>query len=248
MEKPLRFEWTPIIAVDDLDLCSRLKPSAILAHFQDIATEHAALLNIGAKRMGELKCFWVLTKVAVEIVDNPNWCTKVKIITYPRSPSSIEATRDYYMYGDNGRLLAKGSSKWCVLDYAAKKIRRISDVFSYPLDNYYNEDAIQSGCTRLVMPTDGDKLGRLVVKTTDLDRNRHMNNAKYGDTALNFEDIEFVMTHDIKSFQLNYLSELAYGEEIDIMRAVCGDKRIYYGTKADGKPSFIMETLWKKRK
>jgi len=247
--QPLQFEWSAIIAVDDMDLMDRLKPSSILQFFQDIATEHANILDIGYKKMLSMKCFWVLTKVCAEIIKHPKMCDKVKIVTYPRKPSAVEANRDYYIFNDRGEVLVKGSSKWCVLDYEAKKIRRISDVFYHPDESYRQEDAIEGGCVRLRPPLSLEHIGGYQVKITDLDTNQHMNNAKYANFMLDLEDIDFVKNHDLKRFEINYVGELPFAEKIKISRSPNDDisKRIYRGVRSDGKDSFVMEARWEKR-
>jgi len=249
MDKPLKFQWDTIIAVDDMDLMDRLKPSSILQFFQDIATEHANILNIGFKKMLSMKCFWVLTKVCAEIIKHPKMCDKVKVITYPRKASAVEATRDYYIFNDKGEVLVKGSSKWCVLDYEAKKIRRISDVFNLTDDHFRAEDVIEGGCVRLSIPADMKHVGDYQVKITDLDANMHMNNAKYANFLLDFEDINFVKTHDIRRFEINYVGELPFAERVKIMKSPDREvsDRVFRGVRSDGKDSFIMEAKWEKK-
>ncbi|MCL2369610.1 MAG: thioesterase [Firmicutes bacterium] len=245
---PLQFEWDSIVAVDDMDLKNRLKPSSILQFFQDIATEHANILDIGYRKMMSMKCFWVLTKVSAEVVKNPSMCERVKILTYPRKPSPVEATRDYYILDSKGEVLVRGSSKWCVLDFANKKIRRTSDVFSYTDEYYYPKDAISGGCTRLRPPADGKVIGDYEVKITDLDTNVHMNNAKYANLLLDYENIDFVQKYDLKCFEINYLGELAFAEKVKIIRAGESGERIYHGVKSDGRDAFLMSAKWEKRR
>ena len=146
MKKILKHEYNIVAAVDNMDFCDRIKPSAVLQHFQDIATEHANLLGIGYKETVANNCFWVLTKVAAEIDKQPQMGEKLRIATYPRKPTAVEATRDYYIFNSKNELIIRGSSKWCVLDIANRKIKRISEIFDYTDDYYRPDDAVEGGC------------------------------------------------------------------------------------------------------
>ena len=231
-----------VTTVADLDFRDRLKPSSILQFFQDIAIEHANILGFGLETLLPQNCFWVLTKVSAEILSSPKMYERIKIVTYPRTPAPVEATRDYYIYDSNDNLIVRGTSKWCILDIASKMIRRTMPFFSHLEGaNFYPNDAIAGGCTRLKAPErGGDDMGELEVRITDMDRNRHMNNARYADVILNFEDIAWLDDKSVSKFEVNFLSEMPYGGRAKIIRHSEGNKRFFRGVKSDDRDAFFI--------
>ncbi|MDE6398385.1 MAG: hypothetical protein K2L51_03600, partial [Clostridiales bacterium] len=58
--------------------------------------------------------------------------------------------------------------------------------------------------------------GKVVI--TDLDRNGHMNNARYADIVVNSCDFDYYATHTIKAFDFNFLAEMTIGNEYTVFQ------------------------------
>ncbi len=60
MNEFLSHSYKIVTAVDEFDFAERIKPSAILEYFQDLATVHADEIGIGYHKMKEGNLCWVL--------------------------------------------------------------------------------------------------------------------------------------------------------------------------------------------
>lgn len=253
MEKFLNMSENFIVAVDEIDFLERLKPSAIMQYFQDLATAHADILGIGFKEMIDQNLIWVLTKLSFKVLKYPVVGEQIRVVTYPRSPGMAEATRDYYIYDSSNNLIIVGTSKWCVLDKGSRMIRRCAPLFNYPQDAYKDVDALSGGCPKLA-PFSEDEINSsfcrsFTTEVTDLDRNVHMNNARYGDVILNTCSIEKLYDNNIVSMDINFLSELVWGNKFSCRRIEVGEGETAFEATNDEtkKTVFRAKLTWEKR-
>lgn len=217
-----------ITAVDEFDYYQRIKPSAILQYFQDLATVHATMIGIGFEEMQAQNLCWILSRVSAEIVRPPVLGEEITVETFPRKPNLVDAIRDYYITDKSGQILVRGTSKWCMLDVCSRAIRRCAPLFKYDDSRYITKIAAEGGNPKI---EEMSQLTQNPVKAfegkvciTDLDRNIHMNNARYGDIILNACNIDFLNNHQIKSFDINFISELKIGEPYEVFKFTNSEK------------------------
>lgn len=224
---------------DKLDFCERLKISSILQYFQDLATVHAEQIGIGYQAMLSQNMVWVLNRVSAHIIDYPKAEDTVRAVTYPKKPNMVDAIRDYYIYSTDGKLLIAGTSKWCLLDATSHAIRRVAPMFKFPLDVYNPTLAIGKECPAIEQ-RDAVAVGEYAVRLTDLDRNLHVNNARYGDMILDACDYDWLRTHRISAFDINFMSELKHNNRYRIYRS---EDQTYFAGKAESGADVFRATV-----
>ena len=111
-------------AVDEFDFLDRIKPSAIMGYFQDIAATHAVELGVGFDDLKVQGLFWVLNRLSAVIEKSPVIGEQITVTTYPHKPGTVDAIRDYIITDASGNTLIRGTSRWCVLDISSKAVRR----------------------------------------------------------------------------------------------------------------------------
>ncbi len=217
MDDFLHHTQTIITAVDEFDFLERIKPSAVMEYFQDLATVHATEIGIGYEEMKEKNLCWVLNRLSAVVERMPAVGEPIVVTTYPHKPGIVDAFRDYYITDTKGNGLIRGTSRWCVLDIRNKAIRRCAPLFSFDDSQYNPEYAVADGNPQLPelnsisSACEWECTGK--VRITDLDRNGHMNNARYADIVVNSCDFDFYSAHKIASFDFNFLSEAKIGDE-----------------------------------
>ena len=220
-----------ITAVDEFDFNERIKPCAIMEYFQDLATVHATEIGIGYEEMKAKNLCWILSRLSAVIEQSPYIGQEIIVTTFPHKPGMVDALRDYYVTDLNGKTLIRGTSRWCVVDTVNRAVRRCAPLFNYDDSVFNPEYSVQGGNPQLpdILSVDIEKVslysGR--VNITDLDRNGHMNNARYADIVVNSCDFDFYSKHKIREFDFNFLSEMKIGD------AYC------VKSKSDGKTSFF---------
>ncbi|MCI9031134.1 MAG: hypothetical protein HFK09_01250 [Clostridia bacterium] len=234
------------VALDELDFLERLKPAAALQYFQDLATVHADEIGIGFEEMSARNMLWVLSKLSVKYYRSPKVGEKITVTTFPRKPSMAYALRDYYVTDKDENVIMSGSSKWLVIDKDNHMIRRCSPLFSYSDEVYFPNDPFENANKTVSDARDTEMRLAMsdMVRLTDIDRNRHMNNARYGDMLLNVFTPEYLKTHEIERFDLNFLNELKFGDKYDVY-CVTDDSFAEIRAERGGESMFRAEIKWK---
>lgn len=236
-------------AVDEFDFLERVKPSAVMEYFQDMAATHAVELGVGFEDLKAQNLFWVLNRLSAVIDKQPVIGEPLTITTYPHKPGVVDAVRDYVITNSEGETLVRGTSRWCILDIHNKAIRRCAPMFRFNAEEYKPEFAVEDGNIRLpeIGEIEGERRVRHgVVNITDIDRNGHMNNARYADLVVNSCDYEYYSTHSIKAFDFNFLAEMQVNSEYSVEMRTIGGTSYFEAIGNSDRPIFRARILWDK--
>ena len=62
------YENEYILRMSDFDKYNRIKPSAVLELFQDVAGQHANEIGVGYDEMMQRSYFWVIVRIKFKII------------------------------------------------------------------------------------------------------------------------------------------------------------------------------------
>jgi acyl-ACP thioesterase len=186
--------------------------------FQEVAWEHAAINHFGYENLKEHGFFWVLSRVRVEIAKLPQWTEAFSIKTWPSGIDGAFALRDYLVCDGNGNKLAGATSSWLIVDIKSRRPQRPDTFFDrMPIQDKNRATSVNS--PRLSIPQ-GNPLQTYHVasKISDIDVNKHINNTRYVEWAINTFTQEEYTKLDFKEIDINYLSESFSGEQSSVKR------------------------------
>ncbi|MBQ7642420.1 MAG: hypothetical protein IJS67_00815 [Clostridia bacterium] len=202
----LTFDKKYLLRISDYDAYDRLRPASILDLFQDAAGEHADLIGVGYEKLIKQNIIWVLLRSRYEVIENPPLYAEVTVKTWPHERGRGDFDRDYLILGDGGKVLVKGSSKWCVCNFVTRKIL-FGDEVKYNDDEYFGQAVFPEGLKKISdFPTEGFTEYKGKSAFCDLDHNGHVNNIKYADFILNALRPE--KGTDITSLEIDYIREM----------------------------------------
>jgi len=199
----------------DIDFNSKLNIFSLFNYFQEIAWEHAAILQFGLEDLSKKNLFWVLSRVRVEIVRFPNWNEKITLITYPRGIDGLFALRDYEVYDINGNCIISSSGSWLILDAKNRRPIRLND---FDL-NFFNNNrrALSVNAAKVVdVKQNPLRSDNLVVRTSDIDINSHVNNARYIEWAYNMFPLAYHKENLLKIVEVNFLAEAKEKNDLNV--------------------------------
>jgi medium-chain acyl-[acyl-carrier-protein] hydrolase len=216
MEIP-EYEKSYKIPVYDIGFNGQLSPFALFNYLQDIASEHAVLLNFGKDDLLRDNHFWVLSRIAAQVKIWPGWEDTVVVKTWPRGTDKLFALRDYEVKYPDGRTVALASSSWLVVDMTTRRVQRPDS----HLTSFNPGEAVRSSLGRnaiKIEPVAEDFVisPDLRVQISDLDINLHVNNVIYLKWITDSYDIGFRTNHFPASVEINYLAESRLNDEIVI--------------------------------
>ena len=202
-------------------------------YFQDIAAGMYHEMGKGNNKIPQkYGVSWVYSKYKLKIYDKCDFEHMIHIATWV---SKLDAVRSWQeMRITRGEdVLCEGRLESCVVDMKANKIERLSRI-ELPDDLAEGNPTVGS-FTRRLKP--GDNLEYRFTHTvayTDIDLSRHMNNLHYVDMFMNAFDLDFYDKYFITDFEIHYIIQAYYQEELRIFSENIGDEiRLFAFNKDD---------------
>ncbi len=212
------------------DINDHLTPKSILGLFQDVASIHAEKIGVGYKDMLTKNLYWVLSRVKYDIVKMPQVNQTVVVSTWPQPKGRIDFDREFLVTDQDGEVLIKGTSKWCVINTSTRSLQRTDDV-NY-IGNCITDTNYTDKFLKITLPETQPTLNHThTVMFTDLDHNKHMNNTNYANLVSN------VINVSPSHFEINYITECVKHDQIEVY-SITENNSTYIMGKVDNKICF----------
>lgn len=210
-----------------------------MKHFQEIASSHAEKMGLGMKWMMMNGLIWVLVDMRMGIEKMPGWNEPITIFTMPSGYDEIKAYREFLVQGKEDDILIKASSAWMVLDVKIKRPKMMLDLdLNLPREGKRNFPVIER-----IRKFDGEeKVHEVMVASSSIDLNGHVNNTEYVRWAFDALTMEKQIDLSFKTLQFGYLDEVFKGDTLEIFRSYDGDdgSRLYLKARGKKKKAFVM--------
>ena len=203
------------IASYQMDLKAQATLPVLCNYCQEIAGNHAHANGLGFHQMIKNGHIWVLTRFKVQIDTYPKWNDDIYIKTWLRNRESFFSERDFLLLDNKENKIGGALSGWMLLDL---KSRRPKPVESIPIDieMFPDEHSIKDPLKKIPAPEKNDFSYKKEAEFQDIDINQHVNNVKYIEWFLASFPYEYRKSKNVKSFEINYLAEMTFGERVEI--------------------------------
>ena len=214
------------------DMNDNISAKSILGFFQGVASLHAEFIGLDYQTMLEKNLYWVLSRVKFDIIKKPQINQTVIVETWPHQKGKIDFDRDFLIKDENGEVLVSGTSKWCVIDATTRMLQK-SDNVNY-IGQYCLDVVYADRFGKIMLPdTTPQKQFEHIVRHSDLDHNKHMNNTNYADLVLSA-----TCCKDFSHFEINFVSECLLGDKIEVFES-CQNNQNYVVGKIEDKTVFV---------
>lgn len=184
------------------------------------------------EKLQNLKGSWIIYQWDVDILELPGKFDDLIIKTYHTYTRKFYAFRNYDVYKDD-KLIVRAKTKWLLINHEKKLPMRLSDELALIYEREDGYDIVEKDLE--IIDGDYEKCGDYTVRKTDIDYNRHANNARYIEWIENYLDFE-----EIKRIEVVYKKELKLDETVEIYKLVENSK-IYFKLIANG----VLKTIIK---
>lgn len=238
------------VSFSDIDFTKKLKLSALFNYFQDIGSTAAEELGFGYDAMEKRGVAWVLIRMRVDILRNPELYEAIELETWPQESRKIEHERDYLVRSSSGEIVVRAVSSWVTIDVLERKIKTDGSVkINYPVPP--KEKAIDCKLGKIKALSEPVPVYRKTVGYSDVDLNGHINNARYIDFIMDCFSVEEHKKYGVKSIEVNYVNEALSGDVIELTKDVseAGDGLAYIEglRSSDGKVIFKAQLIIEKK-
>ena len=234
------FEKEFVLTPDYCDARAGLSPYGAFTIFQAIATQHAELIGVGGAAMAKRGEFWLTVHSRVDFVGRAKLMQTLTAKTWPEpcDEKSIRCFRSYSLKC-GGQLVALGRTQWAILGPEQKIVPFGQSGFPQDFP-FTGETGITDAPTRFRDDFAPDDFVRAyIVRPTDIDFGRHMNNVAYIRVILDCFSAEQIASGNIASIEAHYASPCLEGEKLSVYRKQDADTVRIAIKKADGKPAVL---------
>ncbi len=206
----------------DTDSTGRLRVSSMFNYIQNMASVHAEGLGVGIQKMLNLNMFWVLSWVKLEFICMPRFGDELSAKTWPKCRHRLFSIRDFLFYDKNGALFSKGTTAWLLVDLKTKKAKN-PECLEARIPCLESMGALHCYPERFHSEHPGQPVFTRRIRYSDLDINRHVNNARYVEFLMDCYDVEHHRRHRVGSLAVSFVAEARCGDEIDVRLAENSD-------------------------
>lgn len=235
------------IACYNTDQACRLKLAALLDFAQEMAGDHADILEFGDDVLKTRNIAWILSRVKVRMDEYPMWRDDIEIITWHRGLDGPFYIRDYQVRDSSGKVIGVMTTSWLLLDL--KERRMVRSEIGTEEEKICREVALEpiAGKIRLPKGVEMSPCGEHVVSYSDIDKNAHTNNVRYTVLALDCLDRAYLTEHPVKEYEINFSREALPGATIALSAGKLvtpeGEQWFVEGT-VDSQQSFISRIVF----
>ncbi|WP_306352508.1 acyl-[acyl-carrier-protein] thioesterase [Flavobacterium sp. '19STA2R22 D10 B1'] len=215
------------------DLCNIL---------QLTAADHSYTGGLSFTDMQQYDQAWVLSRIRVEVDELPKWQDTVTVTTWIMDMQGSRSIRALEMYC-NGKKIVGATTFWAVFN---TKTRR-PDVITLPHDHFElfpDKNPTLESFSKVNIAIETHKVTDRKVVLSDLDIVNHVNNVKYLEWCLDQVDYIAIMKQKLRSFDMNFMKELKYGDTVSINENAVEHQSVYTISKED-KICFALQINWK---
>jgi acyl-ACP thioesterase len=210
------------ISFYEVDTKNEVFLPVLWSFMQETAWHHADHLRLGYSDLGEHQYFWVLSRLSIQMEEYPRWGDRIRIKTWLTGIGRLFALRHFSIANLRGNIVGTAKSAWLVLDLKSRRPQRIEPVFKHILHLFDGLPPTEEP-EKLPFPIRSQMERSYTVRYSDIDIHHHVNNIKYIEWILDSYPFEMNQTHQIHTFEINFLAESSFGDAISIQTEVLQD-------------------------
>lgn len=185
---------------------------------------HSEDRGFGVSYLNSIHRTWVLSRLAVEMTDMPKMYDKFFIETWCEGAKRFFTSRNYAVMGEDGKAYGYGKSIWAMID---TDTRQPADILAIRDGLILDYIETEKPCPinrpgRVTVSDPMEEVRQLDTTYSDIDLNGHVNSLKYVEHVLDLFDLDWYREHQLRRFEIAYVSETHFGDRLIIKRQQTG--------------------------
>lgn len=212
------FERTYFLTPAECNPHGRMPITLLINRLIEVATLHANEIGIGYASLVDYNETWVLSRVATEMSLYPGVNDHYTVRTWISSISRLFSERDFEILDGEGKTIGHARTVWAVLNTVSRTVADISRM-AWVADFIPADKLCPVEKPSRPRPLTDCRTERYRFTYCDIDFNRHVNSSRYIELLLNQWDLDFHDRNRLTRFEIAYLHEAYFGEEVEVRLA-----------------------------
>lgn len=192
--------------------------TTIVNFMGDIGTKQSEELGVGIDNLISKNMTWVFYQYDIKVNRYPKYGEKVRMVTEPSGFKKFYATRNYIIYDENENKIVEAKAIFFLINTEKRRAMRVPEdqYIAYGVDGELGKDF---KVDRLEKLEEAMYSKEFKIRYSDIDSNRHVNNSKYIEWAVETLPLELVKDYELKRMRVTFEKECLYGEEVCVSTA-----------------------------
>lgn len=202
------------------DFSGRLFLGHMGNHMLNAADFHSTDRGFGMRYLLTINRSWVLSRLAIEMVDMPKMYTRFNVETWVEGAMRYFTNRNFAVTGEDGTVYGYGRSIWAMIDTESRQPTDILAINDGSINQWIEKDRtcpIDKG-GRVKMGDAAQFVRTIDTNYSDVDINGHINSVKYIEHVLDLWSLEWYKENNIRRFEIAYVAEAHAGDKLSFYR------------------------------
>jgi acyl-ACP thioesterase len=233
----------------EMDKTGIVSPTTILTLIEETAADHCYSIDASLFDLEKQQIGWVLLGGYMQMERYPNYKEKINIRTWLSEYSLVKGFRENIIYDEHENIIGRAKGIWLFFDIKKRKPVQIFDYIKQKW-NFCKEVCIVQDITKKIEELiTGTYKQEYNVNRFDTDSNKHVNNIRYLQWALESVPDEIISNYFLHRLDGRFIGEAQYGDKIlSIANEGVVENSFIHTIKVLGsnKVCATAKTLWKK--
>lgn len=208
-----RFEKDYLIHYYETGRNQELSINALMCYFEEMALLQSEAGKVGIDYYLEHQVAWMLTQFDIQIHKPVCFPQTLKIVTQPSGYFRFLGYRDFFVFNPMGEQAITARSAWIFVNTENKRPTKVHDPITIAYGLPLNADT-KKEFEPLPQFTLSHHEKEFQVRHSDIDFNKHVNNVKYVEWALEALPLDLHENLRLTRIQIAFKKETHYGMRI----------------------------------
>jgi medium-chain acyl-[acyl-carrier-protein] hydrolase len=200
----------------EVDMNGQITMPTLVSYLQEAAWNNTVALGISMYELLEQGLTWILQRFRIEMFRYPKHQEDIIVETWASGREKVFLYRDFRIYDKNEQLLGQATSVWLVMDVVKRQLTSVPDfVMDLELTSGLNPLPFAKG--KLPTLTHVQYELQAEVRWHDIDLNKHVNNARYLQWALETLPSKLLEQKQLSEVDIIFKSETILDDTIIAM-------------------------------
>lgn len=217
-----------------VDFKGRLTMGVLGNHLLNCAGFHASDRGFGIARLNEDNYTWVLSRLAIELDEMPYQYEEFSVQTWVENVYRLFTDRNFAIVDKDGKKIGYARSVWAMINLNTRKPADLLTLHGGSIVDYVCDEPCPIEKPSRIKVTAKEPVSKLTAKYSDIDINGHVNSIRYIEHILDLFPIELYKSKHIRRFEMAYVAESYYGDELSFYVDETNENEYHIEVKKNG--------------
>lgn len=217
-----------------VDFTGRLTLGVLGNHLLNCAGFHATERGFGIADLNEDNYTWVLSRLAVELDEMPYQYEEFSVQTWVENVYRLFTDRNFAILDKDGRKIGYARSVWAMISLHTRKPADLLSLHGGSIVDYICDEPCPIEKPSRIKVSAAEPSVLLKAKYSDIDINDHVNSIRYIEHILDLFPIEMYQQKRICRFEMAYIAESYYGDELSFYMDDAGEGIYFVEIRKNG--------------